>query len=85
MTLIPLSRTAGACRRAGDYSCPVCMMRVGATEAERRAYLPGRHLGPLDLSLLLCPECGLTLAAEIHIKDVWELTDDAPRLAPLHG
>lgn len=49
--------------QTGHY-CPVCLRRVRAGQAQRRAHRETCRSGDLEISLLLCPTCGLALAAE---------------------
>jgi hypothetical protein len=57
----PLERAA-----EGSHFCPVCLRRVGAAQARRRAHREACRSGPLDVALLLCPTCETVLAAEIE-------------------
>ena len=50
-------------REAAHY-CPFCLRRVRAAQAERRSYHEACCSGDLEIALLLCPTCGLALAAE---------------------
>ena len=50
-------------RDAGHY-CPVCLRCVRADQGVRRAHRETCRSGDLELSLVLCPTCGLTLAAD---------------------
>lgn len=50
--------------QAGHY-CPVCLRRVRAAQAGRRAHREICSSGDIEVSLVLCPTCGLTLAADV--------------------
>ena len=50
---------------ATGHFCPVCLRRVSPAAAERRTHREACRSGDLDVSLLLCPTCGVTLAAEV--------------------
>jgi hypothetical protein len=84
MINLPTATTAatatGAAQISGYY-CPVCLRRVRSGEAERRPHRESCRSGDLEVSLLLCPTCGLALAA-----DLGETTAQAaPGLCALHG
>lgn len=51
-------------QQTGHY-CPVCLRRVRAAQAARRPHRETCRSGDIDVSLLLCPTCGLTLAADV--------------------
>ena len=51
-------------QQTGHY-CPVCLRRVRAAHAARRPHRETCRSGDIDVSLLLCPTCGLTLAADV--------------------
>jgi hypothetical protein len=56
----PIDRVMG-----DSHYCPVCLQRVSAAQARRRAHREACRSGPLDVSLLQCPTCQTVLAAEI--------------------
>ncbi len=51
--------------------CPCCLRRVGAKEAARRAHRETCRSGALDCNLLVCPTCGLVLAAMPVTSPAW--------------
>ena len=65
MIASPLTTPASAATPLplGHY-CPVCLRRVRPAQAHRRPHREACASGPLDVSLLCCPTCGLTLAAQ---------------------
>lgn len=60
MIVSPLTRQP---QPTGHY-CPVCMRRVRPTPDDRRSHRENCLSGELETSLVLCPRCGVTLAAE---------------------
>jgi hypothetical protein len=63
--MLSLPTTATGDASAGSYYCPVCLRRIGAAEAHRRAHRERCPSGPLDALLVRCPTCGVVLAAEV--------------------
>jgi len=47
------------------HFCPVCLRRIPATQAGRRNHREPCRSGDIDIALLICPMCGIVLAAEI--------------------
>lgn len=72
MILSPLTTQPQA---TGHY-CPVCMRRVRPALDDRRQHRESCASGELEISLVLCPVCGLTLAAEPMAETT---------VAPLHA
>ena len=63
----------------GHY-CPVCLRLVRAGQAMRRPHREACLSGDLEVSRLLCPTCGLALAAEL----LGSQAQAAPILRALH-
>jgi hypothetical protein len=77
MTALPQTTSVDrveAHRPAGSYFCPQCLKRVPVSLARRRAHRETCASGTIDVVLLHCPTCGLTLAAEAEPTASWTQT-----------
>jgi hypothetical protein len=69
--MMVIGRTIHRSARAEDgLYCPHCLHRVAMDEARRQAHHEACRSGPLDVSLLRCPTCGLVLHAEVLHAEV---------------
>jgi hypothetical protein len=76
VALTPTSAAASQGPRGDSHFCPHCLKRIDAVDAQRRAHREACRSGPLDVSLLQCPVCGIVLAAEIDPSPAWSVATD---------